>query len=172
MHRGYIKTFRSLEDWVLYKDSEAVHLLTHLMIKAQHKDTKIDHYGKPFTIKAGQLLTGRKKLHDETGINESKIQRLLVKLENFGEIEQQTNNKDRLITLVKWEQFQSEPSKRTANEQQVNNKRTTSEQQVNTKQECIKNEKECIRILLEPKSDAFVLLFFDFVKMRRKFTKK
>lgn len=62
------------------------------------------------------------------------MQRVLVTFEKTGKIEQQTSNKNRLITIVKWNEYQFV-------EQQVNNNRTTTEQQLNTNKNN-KNNKE------------------------------
>jgi DNA-binding transcriptional regulator YhcF (GntR family) len=76
-------------------------------------------------LNPGQLITGRKKLSEQTGIAESKIQRALKTFEKCHMIEQQTTTKNRLITVLNWDLYQT-------CEQQTNNKRTTSEQQLNT----------------------------------------
>ena len=51
------------------------------------------------------------------------------KLEIEHQIEQQTSNENRLITILNWDDYQKSE---LLIEQQVNNERTTSEQQVNT----------------------------------------
>ncbi len=123
--QGYIAIHRQIVDSSFYKDSQAVHLWLHLIMKANHKDKCFMMNGSEITVKRGQLITGRKALSLETGIQESKIQRLLKAFEKCHMIEQQTNNRNRLITVLSYDSFQ-------AGEQQMNNKRTTDEQQVNT----------------------------------------
>ena len=129
MEQGFVKVYRELREWCLYDDSKCVHLLIHLMISANHKPNKFFFGGKVIDIQEGQFVTGRKKLSAETGIHESSIERILDKLEAVGEIEQQTNRDNRLITMKKWNKFQSN---RTTDEQQANNYRTTTEQLPNT----------------------------------------
>ena len=80
-------------------------------------------------MKPGQLITGRKVLSSELKIDENKVTRILKTFENEQQIEQQTSNKNRLITIVSWDVYQKGEQQ---NNQQVNNKRTTDEQQVNT----------------------------------------
>ena len=122
---GWISIHRKIIDSVIYTDSQAVHLWVHLLLKAAHKDTQFIHDGKLNTIKRGQIKTGRIALSSETGINESKIQRLLKLFEELKMIEQQMNSKSRYISIVNYDSYQN-------NEQQVNSKRTAGEQQVNT----------------------------------------
>ena len=130
----YIKLMRSLKDKSYYsKDSEKLHLWVHLLLTANWNDREEMLGGKPIICKAGQFTTGRKQLSKETGISESKIERLLTYFEKTEQqIEQRKTNTNRLISILNWDKYQviEQPSK-----QRVNNNRTTSEQRVNTLKE-------------------------------------
>ena len=52
------------------------------------------------------MIANRRTLARDTGINESKIQRLLKTFESEHQIEQQTNNKSRIISVVNWSKYQ------------------------------------------------------------------
>lgn len=123
--QGFITIHRKIMESAVYKDSNAVHLWLHLLLKCNHKDNDFIMNGNLISVKRGQTVTGRKALSVETGIQESKIERLLKLFEKLRMIEQHTNNRNRLITVLSYDKFQS-------GEQQVNNTRTTDEQQVNT----------------------------------------
>ena len=125
MSKGWIAIHRKFMESAIYKDSQAVHLWLHLLLKANHQGNQFIQGLKVYEVKRGEILTGRKALSSETGINESKIQRLLKLFEKCHMIEQQTNNVNRLISILKYDNYQT-------SEQQMNNKRTTNEQQVNT----------------------------------------
>ena len=125
MSQGWISIHRKLKESSFYKDSQAVHLWIHLLVSANHKEAQFVKGNKVYDVKRGQLLTGRKLLSADTGINESKLQRLLKVFEKCHMIEQQTNSVNRLISILNYDSYQ-------AGEQQVNSKRTASEQQVNT----------------------------------------
>jgi hypothetical protein len=147
---GWIKIYRKIQEKGFYKKSEYFLLWVHILLKANHFEKEFFFNNKAIKIKKGQLLTGRKKLSSETGINESKIERILKYLENEQQIEQQKTNKFRLITIQNYNQYQKSEQQ---SEQQVNNKRTTSEQQVNTNKnnKNYKNEKKSIiKILKKP----------------------
>jgi len=137
---GWIKLYRSLKNKGWYKKSDFVHLWIHLLIKANHKGKEFWFGGKNIKVSAGQFVTGRKILSAETGISESKVQRILKQFESEQQIEQQTNNTNRLISILNWEQYQKVEQQ---SEQQMNNGRTTSEQRVNTNKNDnnVKNEK-------------------------------
>jgi hypothetical protein len=129
---GYVKLFRSIENKSWYKKSEFVHLWIHLFIKATRIEREDWFHGNPVKIKPGQLITGRKKLSRETGIEESKIERILKCFISEQQIEQQTSNISRLISIKNWHLYQNVEQQ---SKQRVNNKRTTGEQRVNTIQE-------------------------------------
>lgn len=135
---GWVKVFRSLSEKGWYKKSDYVHLWVHLLFKATHKGIEYFFNGENLKLKSGQFITGRKKLSDETGINESKIERILNFFEkNEQQIEQQKNNKNRIITILNWDLHQLNEQQA---EQQLNSKRTTTEQQLNTYKN-VKNDK-------------------------------
>jgi len=127
---GWIKLHRRLAESSIYHDSRLVHLWIHLLMKANHKPNKFLFNGEEITVKNGQLITGRKTLSAELKMPESKIQTGLKLFEKLHMIEQQTNSRNRLVSVVSWHTYQE-------GEQQTNNKRTANEQQTNTN----KNEK-------------------------------
>jgi len=136
---GWVKVYRKLSEKGFYKkDSEKVHLWVHLLIKATHDGREEMLGGKPYYCNEGEFTTGRKQLAEQTGISESKIERILTNFEKIEQqIKQQKTNTNRLISILNWCEYQQTEQQ---NEQQVNNDRTTGEQRVNTLQEC-KNEK-------------------------------
>lgn len=131
---GWIKIHRKIMSKAFYnKDSEKVHLWMHLLLKANRKEREELFNGTPIICKPGQFTTGRKQLSEETGISESKIQRILKYFEKIEQqIKQQTSNTNRLISILNWGDYQIIEQH---NEQQLNNGRTTTEQRVNTLQE-------------------------------------
>lgn len=128
--QGWVSLHRKiLENPIVCKDSDYFSVWCYLLLNATHDSYDVEFKGKRITLEPGQLLTGRKSISSKFNINESKVQRILKKLEIEHQIEQQTGNKNRLITVLNWSLYQGSEQHI---EQQVNNKRTTSEQQVNT----------------------------------------
>lgn len=137
--QGFIALHRKmLDNPIVCKDAEHLALWVYLLLQATHKQMDVVFGGNRFTLQPGQLLTGRTKLVEETGINRSKIERILKTFENEQQIEQQTSTKNRVITILSWHKYQFSEQQ---NEQQVSNKRATSEQQVSTNNNVI--TKEC-----------------------------
>ena len=105
---GYVKLYRSLMHEWWYKKPEYVHLYQHLWLLASFSDEKYttNFNGIDILLKPGQLVIGRNKLADQTGINANNIQRILKFFEKRGSITQQTTNTCRLITIVNWMHYQ------------------------------------------------------------------
>jgi hypothetical protein len=135
MANGWVKIHRKLLESLFYKDSHVVHIWVHLLLNATHKPIKALFKGKEITLKPGQLITGRDSISQKTKVNSQKVQRTLKKFEMWRMIEQQTSNRNRLVTILSWDQYQE-------NEQQMNNKRTTDEQLVNTNKNINNKKKE------------------------------
>lgn len=122
---GWIKLYRSIENKGWYRDSEYVHLWIHLLIKANHRGKEFLMNGEIVKLNPGQFVTGRKSLSAETSISESKIERILNLFESERQIEQQTNSRNRVITIVSWDTYQK-------SEQQMDSQRTASGQPADT----------------------------------------
>lgn len=127
---GYIAIHRKiLNNPIVCKDSDYLAIWIYLLLAATYKEQKILFKGEELTLRKGQLITGRKIISQKLCIDENKVQRILKTFENAHQIEQQTSNKNRLITIVNWDIYQKNEQQK---QQQLNNKRTTTEQQMNT----------------------------------------
>lgn len=169
---GWIKVYRKLSEKAFYKkDSEKVHLWIHILIKATHEGKEELLGGKPIYCKPGQFTTGRNQLVKETGIDRSKVERILDYFEKIEhQIEQQKTNTNRLISILNWNEYQNSEHQI---EQQVSNDRATSEQQVSTLQEC-KNDKNERKINIPEIPSEFPVRTYEFIltKKKRKLTGK
>lgn len=123
---GYIKLHRkTLDNPVVCKDSDYLAVWIYLLLNATHKEMPTIFKGQKIILQPGQLITGRKVIADKFNISESKVQRILKTLKIEQQIEQQTSNKNSLISILNWDEYQKTNNK-------INNERTTSEH----KQEC------------------------------------
>lgn len=136
---GWVRFYRKmLDNPIICKDSDHFYLWAYLLLNATHKEIPVLFNGKKTMLQPGQLITGRKVISENTGISESKVQRILKLFKSEQQIEQLTNRHNRLITILAWNEYQQSEQQ---NEQVVNNQRTTSEQPVNTNKN-VKNEKK------------------------------
>ena len=127
---GWIKLHRKmLDNPIVCKDSDHLAVWTYLLLNATHKEHPAVFGKEKITLQPGQLITGRIAISQKLRVSESKVQRILSVFESEHQIEQQTGNKNRLISILSWSDYQDSEQQ---DEPQMNNKRTTTEQQVNT----------------------------------------
>lgn len=133
---GWIKLHRQFLDWEWYKDSNTKALFIHLLMKANHETKK----WKGINIDRGQVITGRKQLSIELGMSEQSIRTSMNRLISTNEITSKTTNKFSLITVIKYNFYQSyEDGNQQTNQQLTNNQPTTNQQLTTTKE--LKKEK-------------------------------
>jgi len=121
--------------------SQYVHLWLHILYRANHKEKEFWFNGRNIKVKRGQFVTGRRQLSVETGISESQIQRILKCFESEQQIEQQTNNHNRLITVVYYNQYQK-VEQQTEQPQDSHRTAIGQPQDTNKKDKNYKNDKE------------------------------
>lgn len=145
--QGWISLHRKiLDNPVVCKDAEYLSVWIYLLLNATHKSIPAMFKGTKITLQEGQLITGRKTISDKLKVSESKVQRILKAFENEQQIEQQSSNKNRLISIKNWHLYQDAEQRI---EQPVNNERTTDEQPVNTNNNVIM--KQCNKkIFMQP----------------------
>jgi hypothetical protein len=134
MCTGFIKLHRKLSDWEWYQDIPTKVLFLHLLLEANHKDKK--WRGK--IIKRGQLITGRKKLSQETGLSEQQVRTALDKLKSTNEI---TIVATKLYSIVEIQNYCTYQVNEKNNNQQINQR---SNQASTNEQPQLKNEKNIL----------------------------
>jgi hypothetical protein len=169
VNNGYIKLFRAFHDWYGYGSSKRVHLWIELLLLSTHKEIPMLFSGKPILLKPGQFITGRKSLSATTKISESYIEDLLNEFEEQGQIQQQKTNTSRLITIVKWEDYQCCDNGEDNGE---DNKKTTERQRSDTNKndKNVKNEKKVTSLTNSEffKDAEFVTLWDGWLESRKK----
>lgn len=133
---GWIKLHRKLLESLVFDNPELLKVWIWCLLKSTHKGYTQLIGLQEVQLKEGQFVFGRKVASKELGMSESKVYRLIKKLEKMQNLNIKSNNKFSVITIEKWGDYQSvDLEGEQQNEQQMNNKRTTNEH----KQEC----KEC-----------------------------
>lgn len=133
-NKGYIRLYRKiLDNPVVNKDNDHLSVFIYLLLTANHSEKKVIFNGNQITLKPGQLVTGRKNIAECCHVSESKVERILSKLESEQQIEQQKSTKKRVISVLNWGIYQKSEQQ---SEQQTNDEWTTkfgkSEQQKNS----------------------------------------
>lgn len=130
---GWIKIHRKmLDNPVVFKDADHLAVWMYLLLEATHQDYPKMFGGKKIVLKPGQLITGRKVISEKTGVNESKVKRILNVFKSEQQIDQQAERYGSIITILSWDKYQCNDQQ---NDQQVTNEWPTSDQQVTTLQE-------------------------------------
>jgi hypothetical protein len=138
---GWVKLHRKLLDHPRFTDGDWLKVWTTCLVLATHRPFKVIFEGKPKTLEPGQFITSRVSLAKATGVQESKVERILLSLKSEQQIEQLSTPRNRIISIKNWEKYQSTEQQ---NERQLNSNRTTSEH----KQE-LEEGKEVFRLRFE-----------------------
>lgn len=135
---GWIKIHRKLLDNpIVCKDADYLAIWVYLLLKANHEPLPVIFRGEKIILKPGQLITGRIKIASELSITENKVRHVLNCFKNDQQINQQTSNRNSLITILNWELYQKNNQQ---NHQQTTSKPPTNHQQTTTNKN-IKNDK-------------------------------
>jgi len=111
MSIGWIKLHRSLLEWEWYDDVPVRLTFLHLLITANWED-------EPFQgrmIKRGQCITGTLETPRKIGVSKQQFRTAIKKLKLTGEITTESTNKNTLVTLVKYEDYQKNEDQPTTN---------------------------------------------------------
>lgn len=156
---GWIKLHRKmLENPVVNKDPDHLAVWIYLLLNATHKERAAMWNGKKITLKAGELITGRTKIAEATGVSESKTRRVLELFKSEQQIDQQTNRHGSLISIVRWNDYQQNDQ---PIDQPMTNQWPTNDQPMSTIQE-IKNDikKESFSLIHSRKDDDPTFPFY------------
>ena len=100
---GYIKLYRQVMKWEWYDDANTFRLFMHLLLKANYEDAQ----WRGLTIKRGQLFTSIGHLSHELKISDKAIRIALNKLIKTKEVASKGANNGTMITICKYDSYQS-----------------------------------------------------------------
>ena len=129
----FIYLWRSILDTSFYKNPLTCHLAIHLMLSAAWKDHKIMVGGKEVLIMRGQVPTGRNKLSDETGLSPQNIRTCLKHLKKCGFLTIKSTKQLSIITLCKYNSYQTHQPTTQPSKQPTPNQRLTNDQPLQNK---------------------------------------
>ena len=113
---GFITLHRQILDWEWYKDTNTAFLFFHLLLSANFVDTRF----KGKLIKRGQIVTSLPSLSTETGLSIQQTRTALSHLVSTGEITDESTPNYRIITVVKYNDYQKATDKSTGDQQTIN----------------------------------------------------
>ena len=100
---GYIKLYRQIMMWEWYDDANTFRLFIHLLLKANYEDAQ----WRGLAIKRGQLFTSIGHLSHELKISDKAVRIALDKLIKTKEVASKGASKGTMITICKYDSYQS-----------------------------------------------------------------
>lgn len=139
---GYVSLHRCLLDSSWAKQPDFVTVWIFCLLSASYKERVfVTKGGLKIKLLPGDFVTSRESISKATGVQESKVERVLKTFKSEQQIEQQNRGIFRVISITNWNKYQVNEQQ---NEQHLNNKRTTIEQHLNTNNKVKKEKKETI----------------------------
>ena len=146
MAEPFIKLYKKMLKWEWYDDTNTKVLFLHCLLRANWQETS--WHG--VTLKPGQFITSLPNLAKETGLSVRQVRVAIDHLKMTGEVADKSFNKFRIITVVKWDDYQSVDRQ---NDRQVTGKRQADDRQVTADKE-YKEYKNNKNIYSAPKQSA------------------
>lgn len=129
MDQGFITLHRKFLAWEWAGEPNMVSLFVHLLLLANHEAKK----WQGIEIGRGQLVSSVQSLSARTGLSVSQIRTGLKRLEMTGEIANKTTNKYSIITICKYDSYQTQTvCNDKQNDKQIANKSQTNRNQIAT----------------------------------------
>ena len=143
---GWIKIHRKMLDWEWYNDNNTKILFLHLLLTANHKEKK----WRGQIIKRGQKITSIQHLAEETRLSVRQVRTSLDKLKSTHEITIKTTNKNTLVTIEKYNDYQGKDNNNDKQNDKQPDNEMTIERQTNDKQMTTnKNDKNVRNIYID-----------------------
>ena len=133
---GFILLHRKIVEWEWYQNPNTFRVFLHCLLMANFTDGRFE--GKD--IKRGQFVTSLPSLSKQTSLSIQQVRTALDHLKSTGEITDTSTSKYRLITVVKYDQYQVDNSQN--NSQSTGNQQASNSQSTGEQQQYKKNNKE------------------------------
>ncbi|MGN0468452.1 MAG: hypothetical protein ACI4GY_06995 [Acutalibacteraceae bacterium] len=136
----FIKLNRKILSWQWFSDPCTRDLFIYCLLKANWKDGK--WHGIEY--KRGEFITSLPSLSSDLGFSVQNIRTALAHLKSTGEITDRKTNKNRIITVVNYNKYQSvnkQANRKPTGNQQAANRQLTAD--IRSKE--VKNKKENIK---------------------------
>jgi hypothetical protein len=108
--KGFVKFWRSMEDWEWYKDTNTFRVFFHLILKVNYKEKR----WQGISVMPGQIITSAEGLAEDLHLSRQNVRTALEHLKSTGEITIKTTNKFSLITVANWASYQDNDTQPTS----------------------------------------------------------
>lgn len=137
MNNGWVKLFRSMNEWEWSRHPLVVAMFVHLVLDANHEDKQ--WHG--VNVARGSLATSVAKLSLKTGLSNQQTRTVLSKLKSTNDITIVSNKQFTLITVNNYSKYQGSTNDATQSQQSINKQPNTK---ITTTKEIKKKEIEKI----------------------------
>lgn len=121
---NWVKLSRKLATSAIAAKPEYLAVWVHLLMAASYKEGEILVGRQVVRLNPGQLIFGRHKFSEKTGVSEGIVRSALKVLESLQQITIKSESKFSIITITKWAHYQSD---QPANNQQLTSKQPASD---------------------------------------------
>ena len=135
MNTGFILLYRQIVEWEWYQNPNTFRVFLHILLMANYTEGRFEGQ----TIKRGQLVTSLPKLSQQTKLSIQNVRTAISHLISTGEITVRTTSKYRVITIVKYDEYQVD--NRQNNSQLTGNQQATNRQEGENQQQYKKDIK-------------------------------
>lgn len=105
---NWVKLSRKLATSAIAAKPEYLAVWVHLLMAASYKEGEILVGRQVVRLMPGQLVFGRHKFSEKTGVSENIVRSALKVLENLQQITIKSESKFSIITITKWAHYQTE----------------------------------------------------------------
>jgi len=142
-NRGFIKLHRKFTDWEWYSDNNTKIVFLHLLLTANHQETKY----RGVTVPVGSVVTGYEALASQVSLSVRNVRTALKHLKATGEVTSKVTSSFSVLTIEKWAIYQgdtrqSDKQSGSHSDKQVTSSRQASDKQVTVSKECKNVRKE------------------------------
>ena len=131
MNAGFILLYRQITEWEWYQNPNTFRVFLHCLLMANFAEGRFEG----ITVNRGQFVTSLPNLSKQTKLTVQQVRTALDHLKSTGEITDKAYSKFRVITVVKYDEYQKDNrqdnSQSTGNQQAGNSQSTGNQQQYN-----------------------------------------
>lgn len=132
---GFILLYRQITEWEWYQNPNTFRLFVHCLLKANFTDGRFEG----IDVNRGQFVTSLPSLSKQTRLTIQQVRTALEHLKSTGEITYRIYPKFRVITVVKYNDFQQD--NRQLNRVATGNQQASNRQSTGNQQQYKKNNK-------------------------------
>lgn len=120
LDEGWVKLYRKIEKSAVFQNEGLLKVWIWCLIKANHEDRWVQvRTGRgttPVLVKRGQFIYGRKTAAKALKMKEPTVQKRMMVLKNLENLITQSKPHYSLVTIIKWDVYQSSPNKELSEE--------------------------------------------------------